>query len=215
MKTVVVTGASQGLGQSIAYAFLKTGWHVIGTGRSVRPADLDEKIDYKQFDASSPEACSDFWAQLGLESGAEICLVNNAGSYVGGGLLETDPEDYDKQMQSNYFAGVYMTRGLIKNVEQARVINIISSSALSVDARSSAYGAAKAAAQYFFQSLQQEFPAEKYSITNFYPSNIASHGANPDAIDPNDLATLVVEQAENQASYYLRDVTAYPIKRKS
>jgi NAD(P)-dependent dehydrogenase (short-subunit alcohol dehydrogenase family) len=212
MKTAVITGASQGLGKIIVEAFLKSGWRVVGTGRSPRPDDLDPNIEYQQFDASDAEACAGFWDQL-QAGDAEVCLVNNAGSYTSGSLIETKPEDYEAQMRSNYFSAVYMTRGLAEHVATARVVNIISNSALAAHARNSAYGAAKAATMHFFQSLQQEFPPEKYQITNLYPSDIASHGAKPDAIDPDDLAGLIVELAESQASYYPTDMTIYPVKR--
>ncbi len=214
MKTVVVTGVSQGLGLVIAGTFAKSGWHVIGTGRSARPDELDSSIKYEQFDASDAKACADFWSRLKQELSDEVCLVNNAGSYVSGGLLETKPEDYEKQMLSNYFAGVYMTRGLVEVVSSAKIVNIISNSALASHPSNSAYGAAKAAAMHFSQSLQKEFGADKYQITNLYPSDIASHGSNPDVIDPSDLAQFVVQQADNRSSYYITDVTLYPTKGK-
>ncbi len=74
----------------------------------------------------------------------------------------------------------------------------------------SAYGAAKAAEMHFFQSLQEEYPPEQYQITNLYPSDIASHGPNPKAIDPYDLARFTRELAANDNSYYLRDASIYP-----
>ncbi len=211
MKTAIVTGASQGLGQVIASTFAGNGWQVIGTGRSPRPDVLDGSIRYEQFDASDPKACAGFWEHLkdGLE-GSEVCLVNNAGGYTYGSLLEAQPEDYQNQMQSNYFAGVYMTQSLAAVVPSARIINIVSTSALTPNSGESAYGAAKAAVMYFFRSLQKEFAPDKYRITNLYPSDIASHGANSEAIDPTDLAAFVLEQAENKTSYYITDVTLYP-----
>lgn len=214
MKTAVVTGVSQGLGLVIADVLSKNGWQVVGTGRSERPAELASSIQYHQFDASDAKACTDFWQQLAKEVSDDTCLVNNAGSYVSGGLLDTKPEDYEKQMLGNYFTGVYMTRGLAEVVPRARIINIVSNSALAAHPSNSAYGAAKAAAMHFFQSLQKEFGADKYRITNLYPSDIASHGSNPDAIDPTDLATFVLQQANNQTSYYITDVTLYPAKGK-
>lgn len=89
----------------------------------------------------------------------------------------------------------------------------MSSSALAVHASNSAYGAAKASQMHFFQSLQQEFALEQYRITNLYPSDIASHGPNPDAINADELARYVVDLAESKLSHYLRDVTLYPAKR--
>lgn len=211
MKIVVITGASRGLGSHLAREFSANGWQVVGTGRSERSADLPKDAAYHRFDAGEAEACEAFWNQISKEYvAAEICLINNAGDYVSGSLTETTSDDYEKQMRSCYFTAVYMTRGLVLSVPKARIINIISSSALAAHKNNSAYGAAKAAEMHFFQSLQHEFKPEAYQITNLYPQNIASWGPDPAATDAGELAAFVRNQAENTGSYYLRDVTIYP-----
>jgi 3-oxoacyl-[acyl-carrier protein] reductase len=213
-KVAVITGASRGLGLALVDEFIGNGWITIGTGRSERPGDFPEDAIYKQFDAGDAEVCTRFWKQLHDEHpDAEVSLVNNAGGYVSGSLIAMKPEDYDQQMNSIYFTAVYMTHGLAAAFSSARIINVISSSALEAHKNNSAYGAAKAAEMHFFQSLQQEFKPEQYRITNLYPSDIATHGANPDAVSAEDLASFIREQTESQLTYYLRDATVYPIKR--
>lgn len=183
----------------------------MGTGRSPRPAELDESIQYQQFDASDAVACVKFWEQIqSRSSDSEICLVNNAGGYANGGLLSADVEDFDKQIKSNYFSGVFMTRGLAATFESARILNVISNTANNTDPANSAYGASKAASKYFFQALQQEFEPSKYRITNLYPGDIATSGPNPGAIDPSDLAEFILSQADAKNSYFLKDVTLLP-----
>lgn len=213
-KLAVITGASRGFGLALTQEFAAHEWTVVGTGRSEQPAGLPGGVTYHQFDAGNAEACASFWKQLHNEyPDAEVCLVNNAGGYVSGSLFDTKPEDYEGQMRSIYFTSVYMTKGLTTVFPSARIVNIVSSSALAAHAKNSAYGAAKAAQMHFFQSLQQEFKPEQYQITNLYPSDIASHGPNPEAIKPEDLAAFVREQAESQATYNLRDVTMWPVKQ--
>lgn len=211
MKTVVVTGASRGLGLALANEFSSNDWSVIGIGRSVRPEELDSSIRYEQFDGANAEACEDFWKSLPSEqTSGEICLVNNAGGYAGGGLLESKPEDFEKQMRSNYFSAVYMTRGLATVVPKARIVNIISENALAAKSTDPAYGASKAAEMYFFKTLQKEFKPDKYQITNLYPSSIATSGPNSKAIDPGDLARYVLQLADSEKTYYIADATLRP-----
>jgi hypothetical protein len=62
---------------------------------------------------------------------------------------------------------------------------------------------------HFFQTIQEEFTADQYQITNLYPDSIASRGPNPKAMDPKELANFILEQAEQSTSYYLRDVTLH------
>ena len=210
-RLAVITGASRGLGLVLTKEFAENGWYVVGTGRSAQPAELPEGVVYHQFDASDAAACESFWKQLVQDNpDAEVCLVNNAGGYVSGGLLQTKPEDYDQQMQSCYFSSVYMTRGLALAVPKARIINVVSSSALAASKNNSAYGAAKAAQMHFFQALQQEFDEDTYQITNLYPSDIGTYDGAQDVIKPEDLAAFIRQQAENQTTYHLRDVTIWP-----
>lgn len=207
----VITGASRGLGLYLVQAFASKGWQVVGTGRSEQPAQLPAGASYSRFDASDADACEAFWRQLCTDNpGVTFCLINNAGGYISGGLTQTKPTDYLQQMQSCYFSAVYMTRAMALVTPSARIINIISSSALRPHKNNSAYGAAKAAEMHFFQALQQEFAPHNYRITNLYPSDIASHGDTPAAIHPADLAAFVLAQAENHDTYYLRDATLYP-----
>jgi len=210
-RIAVITGASQGLGRGTAGRFAQAGWEVHGTGRSERPKDLPEAVTYHRFDASNADACDQFWGELVARlGGAPVCLVNNAGGYVSGGLLDGEAPDYAAMMDSTYFTSVYMTRALAGHVPRARIINVISTSALAPHAANPAYGAAKAAQMHFFQSLQQEFTPAQYQITNLYPSDIASSGPNPKAMAARDVAEFIHGLAEAESSYYLRDVTLYP-----
>jgi NAD(P)-dependent dehydrogenase (short-subunit alcohol dehydrogenase family) len=215
LKVAVITGASGGLGSALAKEFAENSWQVVGTGRSERPEDLPVPILYKQFDASDAEACETFWQWLHDEyPKAATCLVNNAGSYVAadGGLAEADPDDFERQMQSVYFTSVHMTQALVRQLPTARILNVISSSALLHEPAEVAYGSAKDAQRHFFQTLQEAYKPEQYQITNLYPDYIATHGPNPDAMSAADLAGFVRELAESRRTFYLRDVSVYPRK---
>jgi len=207
-KIVVITGASRGTGLTMAQTFTDAGWTVIGTGRSPEPETFPSNASYKQFDAADAAGAENFWREVrGEHPAAQVCLINNAGSYVSGGLSEVSAEDYLQQMQSCYFAAVYMTRGMATVIPKARIINVISASALQAHRKNAAYGASKAAEMHFFHSLQMEFPPEQYQITNLYPTAIASQGPDDNAITTEDLAHFILEQAESQRTYYLCDVT--------
>lgn len=209
-RLVVVTGATRGLGFITVKEFLKNGWQVVGTGLDERPADFPSEAHYAAFDASDFDACAAFWREtLTNNPGASVCLVNNAGGYAGGDLGSTAPEEYKKQLDMNYFPAVFMTKSLIAAIEEARIITIVSSVALSPKAKNTAYGSSKTAEKYFLQSLQAELDDKKYRLTNIYPNAIATSGPNPKAITPEELAAFVRDQAELNKSYYIRDAVLY------
>jgi len=210
-RVVVITGANRGLGRLMVEEFASHDWKVVATGRSDRPNGLPSEVDYNKFDVADAEACESFWQKVAVEyENAQICLINNAGGYISGSLLELKSEDFAQQMRSNFFTAVYMTQSLVSWIPKARIVNVISSSALAAHAKNAAYGASKAAEMHFFQSLQQEFTPDKYQITNLYPLSIASAGPDPNAIKPEELADFIRIQAENDTTYYLRDVMIYP-----
>lgn len=209
-KVAVVTGTSRGLGLVIAKEFLARGYVVVGIGRSERPAELPHEVDYRQFDASDSDACDNFWEQFAKDSpDASLTLVNNAGGYIGGGLAESEADDFRKMMDSCYLAGVFMTRALVRNVASARIVNVISSVGLKPAKNNTAYGAAKAAERYFFQSLQSELDQDKYRITNLYPNSIATSGPAEHSIKPAELAKFIADQADQKLSYYSPDVSLF------
>lgn len=210
-KIAIITGAGRGLGLALTKEFTKNDtWQVIGTGLSEAPADFPKAAQYKQFDASNADECARFWKDtIAKYPNAEICLVNNAGGYVGGSLTETSPEDYENILHMNYFPAVYMTQALVKVTESARIITVVSAHALTPQANNTAYGASKAAEQYFFQTLQNELDHHKFPITNIYPNAIATRGPDPKAILPEELAAFIYEQANAAKTFYIRDVTLY------
>lgn len=209
-RVAIITGASRGLGLALAKEFSNNDWNAVGTGLSERPGDLPENVVYQQFDASSAAECERFWHNIVANyKDAEICLINNAGGYVSGSLTETAPEDFKKQINMNYLPAVYMTQALVKSIEAARIITIVSATALTSKANTTAYGASKTAEKYFLQALQAELDDKKYRFTNIYPNSIATSGPNPKAIAPEELAVFVRDQAELNKSYYIRDVVLY------
>ncbi len=209
-RLAIITGASRGLGLAIIKEFISQGWAVIGTGLSERPADFPKDGEYRQFDASDATECEKFWQDVASHhNDTEICLVNNAGGYIGGAITTVSPEDYEKQIHMNYLPAAYMTQALVHSLPEARIITIVSAAALEAKANNSAYGASKAAEKYFLQALQSELDDKKYRLTNIYPNSIATSGPNPKAISPEELAVFVRDQAELNGSYYLRDAVLY------
>jgi 3-oxoacyl-[acyl-carrier protein] reductase len=125
-KTVLVTGATRGIGQATATKFKQEGWHVIGTGIQARekPDYLDQ---YIQCDLSNRLHIEMLLVNLRGEGVSTV--VNNAGINIINNFLDVKPEDFEKVNSVNLFAPFRISQGLLPHmVEQGwgRIVNISS-----------------------------------------------------------------------------------------
>jgi NAD(P)-dependent dehydrogenase (short-subunit alcohol dehydrogenase family) len=93
-KTVVVTGASQGIGAATVTAYRKLGWNVVATSRSIQPSD-DPGVLAVPGDLADPAVAARV-IDAGLERFGRIdTLVNNAGVFIAKPFAEYTGDDYD------------------------------------------------------------------------------------------------------------------------
>jgi NAD(P)-dependent dehydrogenase (short-subunit alcohol dehydrogenase family) len=213
--TVIVSGASVGLGVSVTTAFAKASWTTVGIARSERPAEYPDTADYLQGDAADPEVARALVDQIDKTydlSKGTLCLINCAGQYVRGSILDVSGDQIVSAVQSNYLAPAVLTHALLMKASKGSIVNVISTSALQAKATNSLYGSAKAGLAQFFRSLQAEFSSDQWRITNLYPETIRTHGEGPEvsAIEPKEFSEWILDVVSNPRSYYLSEVTVMP-----
>ncbi|MFH4974365.1 hypothetical protein AB6A40_001074 [Gnathostoma spinigerum] len=167
-RTVLITGASSGLGRSLAVLFYKEGAKLILAARSIEKLqalcaelkamnDVDNPNEpvYKYFDMCEPNGVEELVAAS--PNGKIDILVNNAGQSMRGSCAETPVEVLRKIMEVNFFGHVILTKALLSCVPDDGAIVVISSvqGRIAVPYRG-AYSASKHAAQAFFDSLRGE-----------------------------------------------------------
>src|SRR5690242_5659254 len=98
MPTVLVTGASRGIGRAIVTRLAAKGWDVIAGVRNDRDAAevsaIDERITAVMLDVTDPAQLSALTAVLPATLDA---VVNNAGVVIAGAVETISPEDWRKQ----------------------------------------------------------------------------------------------------------------------
>lgn len=175
-KTVVVTGASGGMGAGIAATLIKKhGCRVVGVARSepkmlkfieeLGPA-YAQQFSYKLFDVSSRESWENFAQEL-LDDGIRpSVLINNAGILPK--FKRFDRYSYDeieKAMNINFNSCVYGVKTFLPILLEEKdpaIINVDSSAALMTLAGTSMYSASKAALKGFTEALRVEFKGKMY-----------------------------------------------------
>src|SRR5436305_12876233 len=138
-RTLLLTGASRGIGHATVIRFSSAGWRVITCSRHPFPEDClwdAGPEDHIQVDLASPadttRAISDIRDRL--EGGMLHALVNNAAispKGAGGarmGTVDTDIDTWSHVFRVNFFAPIMMARGLIEELKAAKgsVVNVTS-----------------------------------------------------------------------------------------
>lgn len=141
-KTVVVTGAAQGIGRAIADRFAADGADVV-VGDLRDPGDLGANQRWVHLDVTSEESA----AALAAECGDSIAaLVNNAGIMFEASIAEQTVEQWDMAMAVNLRGPWLMTKALLDLLVAdggGAVVNIGSIEGIATNPLHTAYGASK------------------------------------------------------------------------
>lgn len=192
-KTLVLTGASRGIGHATVKRFSRAGWRVITCSRQ----DFSENCpwpagpeDHIKVDLADPEnigrAISEIRRRLEAEDGQLNALVNNAGispKIKDGGRMnsiETPMKVWSDVFQVNFFAPIMLARGLFAELEAAQgsVVNVTSIAGSRVHPfAGTAYATSKAALA---------------SLTREMASDFGPHGIRVNAIAPGEIDTAIL-----------------------
>lgn len=175
-KTILITGATAGFGQSAARKFAGGGWNVIGTGRrgerlrelqqDLGDAFLPLELDMRDRDAiDSLARVSPPWGEIDL-------LLNNAGlAPPTDPLPETDWERIDQVIDTNITGLVALTRALLPTLieRKGQIINLSSVAATYPYKGGAVYAGTKAFVRQFSLDLRCDLAGNGVRVTSVEP----------------------------------------------
>lgn len=158
--TVLVTGASAGLGAAVSNCLAERGWRVYaGSRRASTQADAMPSISPLRLDVTNPSECADAVSSVVNETGSLDAIVCNAGVNVSAPAEELSATRAQAILDTNFWGVVHSIRAVLPHFRQRRAgtIVVVGSLAGIVSPPGEAYYAAsKHAVRGFLESLQYE-----------------------------------------------------------
>jgi NAD(P)-dependent dehydrogenase (short-subunit alcohol dehydrogenase family) len=192
-RTLLLTGASRGIGHATVIRFSSAGWRVITCSRHPFPEDCPWDAgpeDHIQVDLGNPtdtaRAIDDIRNRL--EGGMLHALVNNAAispKGAGGsrlGSVDTDLDTWTHVFNVNFFAPIMIARGLIEELKAARgsVVNVTSIAGSRVHPfAGAAYATSKAALASLTREMASDFGRVGVRVNAIAPGEIDTSILSP------------------------------------
>lgn len=187
MKTVLVTGATRGLGLAISARLVREGYKVIAAGRAISPelADLQRRsgdaVQFQPLDLEQLSTISDFAKEVTARYGRMYGLVNNAGVGMDGILGTMHNSDIVRVMNVNVTGPMILTKYISRSMmlsREGRVVNISSIIATTGFSGLAAYAASKAALEGFTRSLAREIGRTGITVNAVAPGFMKTEMTN-------------------------------------
>jgi NAD(P)-dependent dehydrogenase (short-subunit alcohol dehydrogenase family) len=209
-SVALVTGAGRGIGRAIAVALAREGADVAVVSRTA--AELDRVVDEIEAvggrglafagDLRNASACDSAVTATVDRFGGLSVLVNNAGVGVFSNVADTSDEDWEAVFGTNLTAAFRMTRAALPHLTNrgGHVFMISSLAGSNPAAGMAAYGASKAALDYFAHCLMLEVRAHNVKVTTLAPgsvdttfSGLVRPGSTSWMLTAEDLAQTVID----------------------
>ncbi|WP_308167074.1 SDR family NAD(P)-dependent oxidoreductase [Bacillus sp. ISL-40] len=162
-KVWFITGAGRGMGVEFVKAALTAGYQVVATGRNTdkvaKVLGDDENLLIVKLDVTDPTDAEAAVKSALDRFGRIDVLVNNAGNFYGGFFEELTPQQIERQINTNLYGPMNVTRAVLPLMRKNRSGHIISISSLAGLAGfeyNAAYCASKFGLEGFMESLHQD-----------------------------------------------------------
>ncbi|AYO52982.1 SDR family NAD(P)-dependent oxidoreductase [Acinetobacter wuhouensis] len=212
-KVALITGASSGIGLTVAKKLAAAGAHVLLVSRTEETlkevqAEIQAEggqADIFPCDLNDMNAIDEVSKQIIASVDHIDILINNAGRSIRRAVHESVDRfhDFERTMQLNYFGAVRLVLNILPQMmgrKDGHIINISSIGVLANATRFSAYVASKAALDAFSRCLSAEVHSHKIAITSVYMPLVRTPMIAPTKIYKY-VPTLSPEQAADLVAY--------------
>lgn len=206
MKTALITGGTSGIGLAAAKIFLAHDFNCVLVGRSRARFDnikatLNGNCEFISADVRRVADCDKIITRTVELFGGVNVLVNSAGIYGEGAIVDADEKFFDNIIATNVKGTFFTSRAAVNALIKSRgaIVNVASDAALKGNYFCAAYAASKGAVVAFTKSLALE---------------LASFGVRVNCVAPADVLTpLTLAQIKNSGTTLEEMAKIYPLGR--
>jgi short-subunit dehydrogenase len=177
MSVIIITGASDGLGEGLVRSMSEKNIVVALARNEEKLKKLSEETDceYIVCDIRSAESVKEAFEEIAEKHEKIDVLINNAGVIVNGDITETDDDVIENVMTTNAIGSIYVEKYALKQMKRqgfGQIINVISTAGITARANRSVYNASKWSLSGFSKATAEEAAEYGVRITSFYPGTI-------------------------------------------
>jgi NADP-dependent 3-hydroxy acid dehydrogenase YdfG len=207
-RTILITGATSGIGESLLYQYLANGYQVIACGRNQQKlqqlAHDNPNVIPLVFDITDRQKIIEAAETLNELSSIEILMLNAGDCRYIDNAKAFDGELFASVITTNLLSLGYLLECFLPKVSAGgQVIFVSSSATLLPFPRAEAYGASKAGMDYLANSLRLDLKAENIEVTLVHPGFIKTP-----LTDKNNFSMPFLLSSEQAASRIYQGVSA-------
>lgn len=225
---IVITGASKGIGFAIAQQFAAHGHDLYLSSKT--PADLEKaasdlrtqfplvNIEYFATDLSQ-KANVDTFSKWCLQKTQADILINNAGYFIPGKLMEEADGQLQGQLDTNLFSAYHLTRAILPSMltkKSGHIFNICSIASLGAYENGGAYSISKFALLGFSKNLRLELKDKGIKVTAVCPGAVYTNSWAGSGVDPkrimeaSDIAKMIYASTQLSNQAVVEDIIMRP-----
>lgn len=227
-KTVIITGASRGIGRAIAEKFAAMGNHILLCARNEINLQQAAEEMHKQYShASIKTFVADLaikkevvlFGQWCLQQGVPGILVNNAGAYLPGNAWDEPEGNMELIMNTNFFSAYHLTRLLLPAMikkKEGHIFNICSVASLHAYEGGGSYSISKFALNGFSQNLRHELKKTGIKVTAVFPGAVLTDtwggydNSSNRIMEANDIADMILAATKLSPQAVVEEILIRP-----
>lgn len=225
-KTILISGASRGIGLSIAQHFWSRNWNVALCARSVENlqkkfiSNSNQQAFIQSVDVKNKLALQAF-AQAALKHFGKVdVLVNNAGQFIPGKVHEEPDGTLENLIETNLYSAYYLSKAIVANMKDRKsgsVFNICSVASLSAYPNGGSYSISKFAMLGFSKALREEMKEYNVKVTTLLPgatlTDSWSNAPYPESrfMKAEDIAQIIWDVVHLSANTVVEEILLRPV----